>query len=137
MAVTVEEARSRFEDAGFQRADRFEAGTKGKGSVWAGSKARAKSNFQPAMAEALSKDLYGKGLDKATGEDYDRGISGKGVANWGTGMQAGGTKFAARVGKFVSLWGATLPTASGPRRSANNLKRMTENVTRFVTASGK
>ncbi len=137
MGVSVEEARRRFEDAGFQRADRFEEGTKGKGSAWASAKTRAKSNFAPAMAEALSKDLYGKGLEKATGEDYDRGISSKGIANWGTGMQAGGTKWGSRIGKFSALWSQGLPTAAGPRRSANNLKRMTENVQRFVSASGK
>lgn len=89
------------------------------------------------MAEVLSKDLYSKGLEKATGEDYDRGISTKGIPNWGTGMQAGGLKWANRIGKFSSLWGAALPTAAGPRRSAANLKRMTENVQRFVAAAGK
>ena len=137
MAVSVEEARQRFEDAGFQRVDRYETGTEGKGSAWAAAKTRAKTNFAPAMAEALSKDLFGKGLDRADAGDYDRGIRDKGVQNWGTGMQAGGSKWGNRVQKFASLWDASLGTAAGPKRSAANLKRMTENVQRFVAAAGK
>jgi len=137
MSVSLQEARRRFEDAGFQRADRFEAGTEGKGSAWAASKGRAKTNFAPAMAEVLSKNLFDKGLDKADAGDYDRGIRDKGIANWGTGMQAGGTKWEDRVQPFVSLWDQDLGTAPGPKRSAANLKRMTENVQRFIKASGK
>jgi hypothetical protein len=89
------------------------------------------------MQEVLSKDLFAKGLDKADAGDYDRGIKDKGIANWGTGMAAGGTKWEDRVQPFVSLWSASLATSPGPKRSANNLKRMTENVQRFVAASGK
>lgn len=89
------------------------------------------------MAEVLSKDLYDKGLDKADAGDYDRGIRDKGIANWGTGMQAGGTKWEERVQPFVSLWDQDLPTAPGPKRSGANTKRMLENAERFVKASGK
>ena len=137
MPVSIQEARRRFEDAGFQRADRFEAGTEGKGSAWAASKSRAKTNFTPAMQEVLSKDLYSKGLDRADAGDYDRGIRDKGIANWGTGMQAGGIKWEERVQPFVNLWDQDLPTPPGPKRSAANLKRMSENVQRFISASGK
>lgn len=137
MSVSISEARKRFENAGFQRADRYEEGTDGKGSVWNSAKGRAKTNFAPAMAEVLSKDLYGKGLDKADAGDYDRGIRDKGIANWGTGMQAGGHKWEERTQPFVNLWEASLPTAPGPKRSSANLKRMSENVQRFISASGK
>ncbi|MBI4133040.1 hypothetical protein HY478_00340 [Candidatus Uhrbacteria bacterium] len=137
MAISIQEARRRFEDAGFQRADRFETGAKGKGSVWAAAKARAKTNFAPAMQEVLSKKLYDTGVDAADATDYDRGITDKGIPNWQTGMQTGGTKWEKRTGKFVSLWNQALPTSGGPKRSASNLKRMAENVQRFITASGK
>lgn len=137
MSVSISEARQRFEDAGFQRADRYEQGTEGKGSAWAAAKGRAKTNFAPAMQEVLSKDLFGKGLDKADAGDYDRGVRDKGIQNWGTGMQTGGSKWENRVQKFVTLWDQALGTAPGPKRSAANMKRMTENVQRFVTASGK
>ena len=137
MAVSVQVARQRFEDAGFQRADRYEAGTKGKGNEWAASKGRAKVNYTPAMQEVLSKNLYEKGLDRADAGDYDRGIRDKGIANWGTGLQAGGVKWEKRIAKFVALWDQPLKTPGGPKRSANNLKRMAENVQRFIDASGK
>lgn len=137
MAVSVSEARQRFEDAGFQRADRYETGTEGKGSAWAASKSRAKINFAPAMAEVLSKNLYDKGLDRADAGDYDAGIRDKGIANWGTGMQAGGSKWEERIQKFSSLWEQDLATAPGPKRSAANRKRMMENLERFVSAAGK
>jgi hypothetical protein len=137
MSVSIETAAQRFADAGFQRADRYEQGTEGKGAAWAGAKARAKANFAPAMQEALSKNLYDKGLDKADAADYDAGVSTKGVANWGTGMQAGQAKYRERIQKFQTLWSQALPTAPGPRRSSANMKRMTENAQRFVAAAGK
>lgn len=137
MSVSISEARKRFENAGIERSDRYEKGTEGKGSAWAGSKARAKTNFQPAMQEVLSKDLYGKGLDRADANDYDRGIQDKGIQNWGTGMSAGGTKWEERVKPFETLWNQSLPTAPGQKRSAANMKRMTENVQRFISAAGK
>lgn len=137
MSINISEAKKRFENAGIERSDRYEKGTEGKGSAWAGSKSRAKTNFQPAMQEVLSKDLYGKGLDKADAGDYDRGIRDKGIQNWGTGMGAGGDKWAERTKPFEALWNQSLPTAKGQKRSANNMKRMTENVQRFVQMSGK
>lgn len=137
MSVSQAEAKRRFEDAGFSRSDRYQMGTEGKGSAWASSKARAKTNYGPAMQEVVSKDLYGKGLDKADAGDYDRGIRDKGVQNWGTGMQAGGEKYGQRIQPFVGLWDSSLPTPKGPRRSSANIKRMTENVQRFISTAGK
>lgn len=137
MPVSVQEAVRRFESAGFERSDRYKVGTEGKGTAWNNSKSRAKTNFAPAMAAALQEDAYGKGLDKADGADYDRGIRDKGITNWGTGMQAGGTKYSSNITPFVPLWNQDLATARGPKRSANNIKRMTENVQRFTAAAGK
>lgn len=137
MSVSLEEAKQRFADAGFSRADRYQAGTEGKGSAWNASKGRAKANYVPAMQEALQKDAFSKGLDRADASDYDRGVQDKGVNNWPVGMQASADKFGERIQKFTSLWGQSLPTAAGPRRSAANIKRMTENVQRFIAAAGK
>ncbi len=135
--ASLEMAKARFSEAGFARADRYQEGTRGKGAKWNSTKERAKTNWGPAIQEALSKGAYGKGLDKADASSYDRGIADKGVNNWPSGMQASGDKFAKGVTPFVQLWNQQLPTAAGGRRSAANLKRMTENVTRFVTAAGK
>lgn len=137
MAISISEARKRFEDSGFSRANRYEEGAKNKGGAWKASGARAKENYKPAMAEALAKGLYDKGMDAADAGSYDQGVLNKGVPNWGTGMSAGGASFEKNTGKFATIWGQSLPTPGGPRRSAANLKRMTENVTRFITAAGK
>lgn len=133
--VDVQTAQQRFADAGFARSDRYEQGTTGKGSAWNAAKARAKANWQPAIQEAISRDAFGKGLDKADAQDYENGVKNKGVPNWGTGLQAGAPKWGERVQKFSSLWNASLPTTRGPKRSSNNLKRMTENVQRFTEAA--
>lgn len=135
--ATLEMAKARFSDAGFSRSDRYEAGTKGKGTKWNASKERAKANWAPAIQEALQKDTYGKGLAAADANTYERGVADKGVNNWPVGMQASADKYGQRVQKFVTLWDSALPTSAGPRRSAANIKRMTENVTRFITAAGK
>ena len=135
--ASLQQAKDRFGDAGFSRVGRYEEGAKGKGAKWEGSKARAALNYAPAMQEALQKKSFDKGLEKATAADFDKGIRDKGVNNWPVGMQAGAEKFANRIAPFVPLWDQALPTASGNRRSAANIKRMTENVERFVKAAGK
>jgi hypothetical protein len=135
--ASLEMAKARFAEAGFTRSDRYQEGTRGKGAKWQGSKERAKANFAPAMQEALQKGSYAKGLDSANAADYDSGVQNKGVNNWPVGMQASAEKFGKNVQAFVRLWDEALPTAAGNRRSAANLKRMTENVQRFITASGK
>lgn len=134
-SISPSEAASRFRNAGFERADRYQTGTDGKGSEWAGSKSRAKANYAPAMQQALQDGSYGKGLDKADASDYDRGVREKGVQNWGTGMQAGADKYQERIQTFANLWDQDLPTARGPKRSQANLKRMTENAMRFIEAA--
>lgn len=136
MAKDLQTAVNRFKDAGISNTDRYEEGTRGKGSAWASSKQRAKENFKVGMAEALSKGSYEKGMDNSQASDYDSGVLNKGKANWGVGMQAGGEKYSKNISKFVPLWGQALPTGRGAKRSASNIKRMTENVERFVKAKG-
>lgn len=137
MAVNAQEAGRRLREAGTMRSDRYEMGTKGKGSKWDGAKARAKTNWAPAMQEALAKKSYDSGLDKANGSDYENGVTNKGRANWGVGMQAAEAKYIKKIAPFTALWDQSLPTAGGNRGSAANLKRMTENVERFRKAAGK
>jgi len=135
MAVSVQEAASRFQSAGFERADRYQQGTVGKGSAWVGSKARAKANWAPGIQQAIADKAFDRGLDATDANAYEAGVRDKGIANWGTGMQAGSAKYQAKIQKFSGLWGAALPTARGPKRSGANLKRMTENAQRFIDAA--
>jgi hypothetical protein len=135
--IDLETAKKRFQEAGITRSDRYATGTQGKGTKWNSAKARAKTNYAPAIQASLTNDSYGKGLDKATGQDYENGVATKGVNNWPVGMQASGEKFGAKIAKFVPLWGQELATPRGGRRSASNIKRMTENVARFTAAAGK
>src|SRR3990167_9971169 len=133
--ATLEQAKQRFAEAAFSRVDRYVDSTRGKGAKWQGSKERAKANWAPAIQEVLAKKTYDKGLDDATAADYDTGVRDKGGNNWPVGMQAGSDKFGKNVQPFVVLWDASLPTPAGNRRSAANIKRMTENVQRFITAA--
>ena len=134
MAISAQEAARRLEEAGISRSDRYQIGTTGKGGVWESSKSRAKINFAPAMQEVLAKKSYDLGLDKASGSDYDRGVRDRGVPNWQTGMQTAGEPYLKHIAPFVALWSQSLPTAGGARRRAANMKRMTENVQRFIDA---
>src|SRR3990167_4363696 len=135
--ATLEQAKQRFAEAAFSRVDRYVENTRGKGAKWQGSKERAKANWAPAIQEVLAKKTYDKGLDDASAADYDTGVRDKGGNNWPVGMQAGSDKFGKNVQKFVQLGDADLPTAPGNKRSAANIKRMTENVTRFMSTAGK
>jgi len=137
MPITAQEAARRLREAGTMRSDRYAMGTEGKGGAWESSKSRAKTNYVPAMQEAMAKKSYESGLDKASGSDYDQGVRNKGRANWSVGMQSAEAKYQKNIAPFTNLWGAALPTAGGARGSAANMKRMTENAERFRKAAGK
>ena len=107
-------------------------GASGKGSKWLTRTSAAGANFQEGIQRALAAKSFDKGVAAAGASSYDEGVRNKGTLNWGTGMQAGGSKYEKKVQKFASLWSQELATARGSRRSPANLKRMQENVDRFI-----
>ena len=137
MAKNLQSAQQDFENAGLSRTQRYKDGTSGKGSKWASGAAAGENNFKAGVIAAANAGAYGKGVSRAGGSAYDNGVSTKGVNNWPTGMQQGGNKWAKNVQPFTSLWSAPLSTPRGPKRSAANMARMTDNANRFATAKNK
>jgi hypothetical protein len=133
--ITLQEASARLQEAGVANADRYQRGTSGKGAKWHQATTAAEANYQEGIQRALSEKRFGKGVQAAGASSYDAGVSAKGVANWPTGMRLAGPKYEKKVQKFVALWNAPLSTPKGSRRSPANLKRMTENVERFIKAA--
>ena len=130
--ITVQEAAQRLGSAGFANADRYQRGTSGKGSRWAQKTGAAGANYQEGIQRALAEKRFDKGVASAGPAAYDTGVSTKGNQNWAPGMQLGQDKYARKVAKFAPLWNQELSTPRGSKRSANNLKRMQENVDRFT-----
>jgi hypothetical protein len=137
MAISIAEAAQRLVEAGLAMAGRYERGTTGVGGKWFSAASKAEDNFKVGMSAALARGAFGKGIQEAGASSYDEGVRSKGVMNWPTGMQAAGPKYQRKIQKFSGLWGAALPTPRGARGSANNLKRMSENVDRFMKTAGK
>lgn len=134
---SIQSAQADFEQAGLSRSQRYAEGTSGKGGKWQSGAAAGEGNYKTGVTAALASGAYGKGVGKAGASAYDSGVRLKGVNNWPTGMQQGGSNWAKGVQPFQSLWVAALSTARGAKRSPNNLKRMSENVERFTKAGGK
>lgn len=134
--ISLEEAARRLESAGTNFADRYEAGTRGKGGAWFSQASSAGKNFEAGIRRAITENKFEKGVREAGAESYEAGVRNKGVTNWPTGMSVAGEKYQRKTEKFSRLWGAALPTPRGARRSPNNLKRMAENVDRFIKAAG-
>lgn len=132
--ISAQEAAKRLSSAGFNFADRYASGVQGKGSAWEqGAKAGA-NNYQAGIQRALSEGSYSKGVSRAGGSRYDQGVNTKGVNNWPTGMQLAEDRYVEGVQPFTGLWDSALATPRGPKGSPANLKRMQENVDRFMKA---
>ena len=134
--ITASEAASRLEQAGFANQDRYQKGVSGKGSLWSSRTSASEANWQAGVQEAIAKKKFARGVTEAGPSGYDQGVTQKGVANWPTGMQQAGTKYQKKVAKFQPLWDQALPTPKGNRRSPQNLKRIQDNIDRFVRAAG-
>lgn len=134
--ISLEEAARRLESAGTNFADRYETGTRGKGGAWLERAAASTPNYEAGVKRAITEKKFEKGIREAGAEAYESGVRAKGVMNWPTGMSVAGDKYKRKVAKFARLWGEALPTPRGARRSPANLKRMQENVERFIRAAG-
>ena len=134
--ISASEAASRLSAAGFNNQDRYQKGVSGKGNTWASRTSASEGNWQTGVQQAIASKRFSKGVSDAGASGYDRGVSTKGVANWPTGMQFAGEKYQRKIAKFQPLWDQSLPTPKGARRSPSNLKRIQDNIDRFVRASG-
>ena len=134
--ITAQEASARLESAGFANADRYAKGVQGKGGAWFSGASKAGANYQQGVQAAIAADKFGKGVRDAGSQSYDLGVTQKGTANWPTGMQQAGGKYQRKIAKFQPLWDQALPTPGGPKRSPANVKRMQENMDRFVRTAG-
>ena len=119
-----------------QLGERYRRGASGKGGKWQTGAGAAEQNFQEGIQRALATKAFSKGVSEAGASAYDQGVANKGVNNWGTGLQVSGDKYARKTGKYAALWNQPLATPRGAKRSASNLKRMTDNVARFIAAKG-
>jgi len=133
--ISVAEAANRLTSAGIQFGDRYLKGASGKGGKWQSGASAAEGNYKEGVSKALASGAFGKGVSAAGASAYDQGVSQKGGLNWGTGMQAGGAKYQKNTAKFANLWTQPLSTPRGARGSANNMKRMSDNVARFQQAA--
>lgn len=134
--ITAQEAAARLESAGFANAARYTKGVQGKGGAWFSGASKAGANYQQGVQAAIAADKFGKGVRDAGAAAYDSGVQQKGSQNWPTGMQQAGDKYQRKIAKFVPLWDQALPTPGGAKRSPANVKRMQENMDRFVRTSG-
>lgn len=134
--ISAQEAAKRLEQAGFNNQDRYQKGVSGKGSLWASRTSASEGNYVQGIQESITKKKFAKGVAEAGASGYEQGVTSKGVANWPTGMQQSGEKYSKKIAKFQPLWDQTLPTPKGNRRSPQNMKRIQENMDRFVRTAG-
>lgn len=106
------------------RAEYYREGTAGKGGAWASGAAAGESNWKTGVAAASAAGLFGKGVAKAGGGAYEKGVSEKGVARWPQGVGVARDEFSKGFGPYQSaLAGLTLPPR-GPKGSPTNYARV-------------
>lgn len=134
--ISASEAASRLEQSGFNNQDRYSKGVSGKGSLWASRTSASETSWQAGVQDAIAKKKFSKGVSDSGPSGYEQAVTSKGVQNWPTGMQQAGSKYQKKIAKFQPLWDQSLPTPRSNKRSPQNLKRIQDNIDRFVRASG-
>lgn len=129
---SLQEAAARLTEAAPVAARRYQDGTRGKGNDWFTGASNAGDNWSQGVSRAQAEGSFSKGVNEAGAGSYEEGVRNKGVRNYPTGLAASGGKYARKVQKFTSLWDSPLSTPRGPKRSAQNLQRMSENAQRFI-----
>jgi hypothetical protein len=106
------------------RSEYYKEGTSGKGGAWeAGAKA-GEGNWKTGVAAASAAGLFGKGVARAGGATYEKGVLEKGVARWPQGVGVAGPEYSKGFGPYHSvLGGLTLPP-KGPKGSPANYARV-------------
>ena len=97
----------------------YQEGTAGKGGAWESGAKAGEANWKSGIAAASAAGLFGKGVSKAGGAKYE-----KGVARWPQGVGVAGDDYAKGFGPYQSvLAGLTLPP-KGPKGSPANYARV-------------
>jgi len=106
------------------RAEYYREGTSGKGGAWEAGARAGEANWKTGVAAASAAGLFGKGVSKAGGAQYEKGVAEKGVARWPQGVGVAGPDYAKGFGAYHGvLAGLTLPPR-GPKGSPANYARV-------------
>lgn len=101
----------------------YEAGVMNPRVPWKTGVTAAVGNYATAMAEALARKAFDKGVARTSEEDWRRAAVDKGAPNYPRGITFGLEKYTKRwAPSRAALEGLTL-APRGPRNSAGNYER--------------
>lgn len=123
----------KFADVTPGRAEQYALGVGQPKRPWASSTAASEPIFDAAMAAAIQRKAFGKGVRSAGDAKYLQGAQGKGARNFGPGVADAGPAYERGFAKYhQAIAGLTLPQRFG-RRDPRNLQR----VALIATTLGK
>ena len=102
-----------------ERAKYYEAGAKGKGSVWESATIAAAKNFKQAVSSPDIDKRFMGGV-KGKSSKYDRKIETVGVSRFGPGVQAAESDYLEGIKDYLEELGRIDVPERGPRGSSTN-----------------
>jgi len=103
----------------------YVAGASKAGDAWQRGATAADGNFRAAVTAAAGAGRYAKGIAKATGAKFVRGVSEKGATRFGPGAAAAQTDFSGAIGPVLDVISRTDLPPRGPRSGTGNAGRVT------------
>jgi len=115
------------------RQDDYKIGVTNPRRAWKSSTKAAVPTYKAAMTDSLSKDLYNKGLDKATDADWQEPAMDIGPGRFAEGTMKAGPKFGKGFAKIHAAFKSVVKQPRYPKGDLRNLK----NVELFSQAAYK
>jgi len=107
-----------------QRAPQYAAGIQNPRVDWAQSTAAASDSFKAGITDAIAKDRFKVGVQKAGTNKWKEGAMNKGVARYGPGVMAGEDNYAKGFAPYRDTIERTVLPPRYARRDPRNLERV-------------
>lgn len=112
-----------------QRSDDYKAGVESPRRDWAQATKKAEKAYAAGVQAAISEKRFGRGVDAAGTEKWQRNTLKKGVDRWGPGVQAARGDYEAGFAPFREVIASTqLPPrfAAGDPRNIERVRVLTQ-----------
>lgn len=121
---TMADISKKWADVTPQRAPQYEQGVRSPKRDWAQGASAASDAWKAGVTEAVTKDRFKVGVNKAGTAAWQRGAIDKGTARFGPGVQAAAPDYAKGFAPFRDVIANTTLPPRYARRDPRNLERV-------------
>ena len=127
MAIRVKDAASsaqRFTTRAQGAQVDYQTGVSNAGQAWATNTAAANDAYKAGVQQAITRDAFAKGVQKAGGAKYSANASGKGAERYSSGVGSAGSAWQTGVSKYLGVIASLTLPPRRPKGSPDNIQRV-------------